>query len=134
MQAIPVLSTTVPSPRSLDRDRQCPPLPDQRNQPLAARHPRVDQVPLQHRVMLFDVSVEITIEGSEMRLHFDSPPQVRAGINMIYTALLSSVYYAVKAVVDPTILPNSGLAPDHRDRSARHDYERETSGRRQWPN
>jgi len=57
-----------------------------------------------------DVSVEITIEGSKMRLHFDSPPQVRAGINMIYTALLSSVYYAVKAVVDPTILPNSGLA------------------------
>ncbi len=56
------------------------------------------------------VSVEITIEGNEMRLHFDSPPQVRAGINMIYTALLSSVYYAVKAVVDPTILPNSGLA------------------------
>jgi N-methylhydantoinase B len=57
-----------------------------------------------------DVSVEITIEGSEMRLHFDSPPQVRAGINMIYTALPSSVYYAVKAVVDPTIPPNSGLA------------------------
>jgi N-methylhydantoinase B len=56
------------------------------------------------------VSVEITIAGDEMRLHFDSPPQVRAGINMIYTALLSSVYYAVKAVVDPTILPNSGLA------------------------
>jgi N-methylhydantoinase B len=57
-----------------------------------------------------DVAVEITIAGSEMRLHFDSPPQVRAGINMIYTALLSSVYYAVKAVVDPTVLPNSGLA------------------------
>jgi N-methylhydantoinase B len=56
------------------------------------------------------VSVEVTINGDEMRLHFDSPPQVRAGINMIYTALLSSVYYAVKAVVDPTILPNSGLA------------------------
>jgi N-methylhydantoinase B len=56
-----------------------------------------------------EVSVEITIEGSEMRLHFGSPPQVRAGINMIYTALLSSVYYAVKAVVDPTIPPNSGL-------------------------
>ena len=29
---------------------------------------------------------------------------------MICTALLSSVSYAVKAVVDPTILPNSGLA------------------------
>ncbi|MBV9827618.1 MAG: hydantoinase B/oxoprolinase family protein [Alphaproteobacteria bacterium] len=56
------------------------------------------------------VSVEVTIAGDEMRLHFEGPPQVRAGINMIYTALLSSVYYAVKAVVDPTILPNSGLA------------------------
>lgn len=56
------------------------------------------------------VSVEVTIASDEMRLHFESPPQVRAGINMIYTALLSSVYYAVKAVVDPTILPNSGLA------------------------
>jgi N-methylhydantoinase B len=56
------------------------------------------------------VSVEITVAGDEMRLHFESPPQVRAGINMIYTALLSSVYYAVKAVVDPTILPNAGLA------------------------
>jgi N-methylhydantoinase B len=56
------------------------------------------------------VSVEVTVAGDEMHLHFESPPQVRAGINMIYTALLSSVYYAVKAVVDPTILPNSGLA------------------------
>ena len=56
------------------------------------------------------LSVEITVSGNAMKLHFVSPPQVRAGINMIYTALLSSVYYAVKAVVDPTILPNSGLA------------------------
>jgi N-methylhydantoinase B len=29
---------------------------------------------------------------------------------MIYTALLSSVYFAVKAIIDPTIPPNSGLA------------------------
>jgi N-methylhydantoinase B len=28
---------------------------------------------------------------------------------MVHTALLSTVYYAVKAVVDPTILPNAGL-------------------------
>ena len=55
-------------------------------------------------------SCEITVDGDEMRLHFDSPPQVRAGLNMVYTALLSTVYYAVKTVVDPTILPNSGLA------------------------
>ena len=56
------------------------------------------------------ISVEITIEGEEMRLHFDSPPQVRAGINMTYTALLATTYYMVKSVVDPTILPNAGLA------------------------
>ena len=45
-----------------------------------------------------------------MHLHFDAPPQVRAGLNMTYTALLSTVYYAVKTVVDPTILPNAGLS------------------------
>ena len=56
------------------------------------------------------MSVEITIAGDEMRLHFESPPQVRAGINMTYTALLATAYYIVKSVVDPTILPNAGLA------------------------
>jgi N-methylhydantoinase B len=56
------------------------------------------------------ISVAITISGDEMRLHFDSPPQVRAGINMTYTALLATTYYMVKSVVDPTILPNAGLA------------------------
>src|SRR5262245_13638474 len=56
------------------------------------------------------IAVTITITGDEMRLHFDSPPQVRAGINMTYTALLATTYYMVKSVVDPTILPNAGLA------------------------
>jgi N-methylhydantoinase B len=55
-------------------------------------------------------SVAITVEGDSMRLDFDAPPQVRAGINMTYTALLSTVYYVVKTVADPTILPNAGLA------------------------
>ena len=54
--------------------------------------------------------VEITVFGDAMKLHFVSPPQVRAGINMTYTALLATVYYAVKSIVDPTILPNAGLA------------------------
>src|SRR5690606_3736186 len=57
-----------------------------------------------------EFSVEITVAGDEMRLHFDSPPQIRAGLNVVYTALLSTVYYAVKSIVDPTILPNAGLA------------------------
>ncbi len=55
-------------------------------------------------------AARIEVRGDEMHLHFDSPPQVRAGINMTYTALLSTVYYAVKTLVDPTILPNAGLA------------------------
>ncbi len=53
---------------------------------------------------------EIRIAGEEMHLHFDAQDQVRAGLNMVHTALLSTVYYAVKTVVDPTVLPNAGLA------------------------
>ena len=56
------------------------------------------------------LSLELEVEGDGMRLHFDGPPQVRAGINMTYTALLATVYYAVKTVVDPSVLPNAGLA------------------------
>jgi N-methylhydantoinase B len=55
-------------------------------------------------------SVEIKVSGEQINLHFESPPQVRAGFNMVYTALLATVYYAVKTVVDPTVLPNAGLA------------------------
>ncbi len=57
-----------------------------------------------------EVSVAITIDGTNMALDFDAPPQVRAGLNMVFTALLASCYYAVKSAVDPTILPNAGLA------------------------
>jgi N-methylhydantoinase B len=56
------------------------------------------------------LSVDITVKGSEMHLAFDAPPQVPAGLNIIYTALLATCYYAVKAVIDPTILPNAGLS------------------------
>ncbi|MBI3980121.1 MAG: hydantoinase B/oxoprolinase family protein [Chloroflexi bacterium] len=54
--------------------------------------------------------VAITVRGDEMLLDFaGNPPQVRAGLNMVWTALLTVVYYAVKTVVDPTILPNAGM-------------------------
>ncbi|MFN8513601.1 MAG: hydantoinase B/oxoprolinase family protein [Thermomicrobiales bacterium] len=54
--------------------------------------------------------VEIAVRGEELWLDFaGNPPQVRAGLNMVWTALLATVYYAVKTVVDPTILPNAGL-------------------------
>ena len=56
------------------------------------------------------ISVELTVSGSEMTLTFDGPPQVRAGLNLVYTSLLASCYYAVKSAINPTILPNAGLA------------------------
>ncbi len=57
-----------------------------------------------------ELKVDITVKGDEMHLEFDAPPQVRAGLNVIYTGLLATCYYAVKAVIDPTILPNAGLS------------------------
>ncbi len=57
-----------------------------------------------------DLSVTIEVKGEEISFDFVSPPQVRAGLNVVYTALLATVYYAIKTVVDPTILPNAGLA------------------------
>ncbi len=56
------------------------------------------------------LSVEVTVKGDAMTLHFDAPDQLRAGINMTHTALQATAYYVVKSVVDPTILPNAGLA------------------------
>ncbi len=57
-----------------------------------------------------EMGCEITVAGETMHLHFEAPPQVRAGLNMTRTALLATVYYAVKCLVDPTVLPNAGLA------------------------
>jgi N-methylhydantoinase B len=52
----------------------------------------------------------ITVHGDEVTLDFSgNPPQVRAGLNMVWTALLATTYYGVKIVVDPTILPNAGM-------------------------
>mgnify|MGYP003362104163 FL=1 len=56
------------------------------------------------------IGCTIDIAGDEMTLQFDSPPQVRASFNMTRSALLATVYYAVKSIVDPTIPPNAGLA------------------------
>lgn len=57
-----------------------------------------------------EFNVVITVENDTMSLDFDAPPQVRAGLNMVYTSLLAACYYAVKSAVDPTILPNAGLS------------------------
>ena len=56
------------------------------------------------------LKVRVTIQGDAMSLHFDIPQQPRARLNMTWTALAATAYYVVKSVVDPTILPNAGLA------------------------
>ena len=53
--------------------------------------------------------VRIAVTGDEMSLHFESPPQVRAGLNLVWTGLLATVYYAVKTLVGPEIPANAGL-------------------------
>jgi len=51
----------------------------------------------------------IEVGNGEMRLSFESPPQVRAGLNLVWTGLLATVYYAVKTLVGPEIPANAGL-------------------------
>jgi len=56
---------------------------------------------------IFAVRIEVTRD--EIALSFDSPPQVRAGLNLVWTGLLATVYYAVKTLVGPEIPANAGL-------------------------
>jgi N-methylhydantoinase B len=51
----------------------------------------------------------IEVRDDEIHLDFDAPPQVRAGINLVETGLLATVYYAIKALIGPEIPPNAGL-------------------------
>src|SRR5438105_1201220 len=50
--ATPVASTTASVSALPDRNRERLPLPDEYDKALPARHPRVDEVPLEHRVVL----------------------------------------------------------------------------------
>jgi N-methylhydantoinase B len=59
---------------------------------------------------VMDLQVVIEVKDDEIAIDFpDAPPQVRAPINMVYTALLATVYFAVKAVVDPDLPANAGF-------------------------
>lgn len=58
------------------------------------------------------VPIEVTIHVSGGDLHFDfagSSPQVAGAINVPTAALRATVYYAVKAVLDPDLPPNGGF-------------------------
>lgn len=56
-----------------------------------------------------DLSVTLTVHDDSLDFDFDAPPQARAGVNMVMTALLASVFYTVKCVVGPDIPSNAGL-------------------------
>lgn len=58
---------------------------------------------------LMDLSLELTVRDDSMHFAFDAPPQVRASLNLVYTGLLATVYYAVKTVVGAEIPANAGL-------------------------
>jgi N-methylhydantoinase B len=59
---------------------------------------------------ILDLKVKIEVRGDEIFIDFpDAPAQVHAGINMVYTALLATVYFAVKALVDPDVPANAGF-------------------------
>jgi N-methylhydantoinase B len=56
------------------------------------------------------ITVTVHVEGDQ--LHFDfagSAPQSRGALNVPESGLKATVFYAVKALLDPGLLPNSGL-------------------------
>ena len=51
-----------------------------------------------------------TIAGDRLSFDFDgSGPQARGAINLPDSALKASIYYCVKAVLDPGLMPNQGI-------------------------
>lgn len=58
---------------------------------------------------VYDLSVTLTVHDESLDFVFDAPAQVPAGVNMVFTALQATVFYAVKAVVGPDVPANAGL-------------------------
>lgn len=56
------------------------------------------------------IAVKLSISGDQLHLDFTgSGSQVKGAINVVPAALLATVYYAVKAALDPTIPANGGF-------------------------
>ena len=56
------------------------------------------------------IRVAITVAGEEIALDFaETGSQVVGDINVVYLALVATVYYALKALLDPTIPANGGF-------------------------
>ncbi|WP_301127183.1 hydantoinase B/oxoprolinase family protein [Streptomyces cacaoi] len=56
------------------------------------------------------IAVAVTVSGDRVALDFaGTGPQAAVGINVVRPALEATVYYALKAVLDPGIPPNGGF-------------------------
>ncbi|WP_405802588.1 hydantoinase B/oxoprolinase family protein [Streptomyces sp. NBC_01187] len=57
-----------------------------------------------------EIAVAVTVDGERVSLDFaGTGPQSPVGINVVRPALEATVYYALKAVLDPGIPPNGGF-------------------------
>jgi len=73
------------------------------------RYRFVDQFDCNEIDEQLELAVVMTVSDEQLHFEFTAPPQVRASINMVRTALLATVYYAAKTVVGPDIPANGGL-------------------------
>ena len=56
------------------------------------------------------IAVAIAVDGDQIALDWTGTgPQVAGDINVVYLALVATVYYALKALLDPTIPANGGF-------------------------
>jgi N-methylhydantoinase B len=56
------------------------------------------------------IKVTVHVEGENLRFDFTgSGPQAKGAVNLTISALEAVVYYAVKALLDPDLMPNSGM-------------------------
>lgn len=56
------------------------------------------------------IQANVTVNGDRLKVDFEGTgPQARGGLNVVASALNASVYYVVKTMLDPYLLPNSGM-------------------------
>lgn len=56
------------------------------------------------------ITTTVWVENGKLIIDFDgSAPQARGGLNVSRTGLDATVYYAVKALLDPQLMPNEGM-------------------------
>lgn len=56
------------------------------------------------------ITVTVVVDGERLKLDFTgSGPQARGAMNVPRSALEATVYYAVKALLDPQLMPNHGM-------------------------